>query len=326
MENLKLMLNKVNPFLEKHIFDVVTQPTHNKEYNIHTKVKVKLTGVKNYINIGESKPHIQYTLYILPSNKESDTWYSVFAKAWGKDINRNTSEHRYLDICWETNYLLRDFLKYFSIEERVICTRIVNEVEPINLSESTITENVLDKTTRRLVQDVVKFFKYQRKGEFELPEDLSDGEMVYQLHGFENFTITLKLVTNNKMDGIDVDGDLYYDDGELEITIESNPNDGYDYLDILTQELNDIIRHELEHIKQFNEGLNLIGSETKNPEEYYSQSHELKAQRAGLKKRAKSEKLDFETVVRNWFNKNPNKHRLDTEQMERVIQKIISEK
>jgi hypothetical protein len=52
--------------------------------------------------------------------------------------------------------------------------------------------------------------------------------------------------------------------------------------------------------------------------------HELKSQRAGFNKRVKTEKVDFESLVRNWFNKNPHKHTLKPNQQEKVIQQIIN--
>jgi hypothetical protein len=121
-----------------------------------------------------------------------------------------------------------------------------------------------------------------------------------------------------------VDGDLYYDDDLVYITIISNPNAGYSILDELTKELNEVIRHELEHIRQHEEGYEFPEEEPKSPEDYYTQQHELEAQRAGFKRRAKSEKVDFETLVRNWFKKNPHKHTLKPDQQEKVIQQIIS--
>jgi hypothetical protein len=173
---------------------------------------------------------------------------------------------------------------------------------------------------------VIKFFKYQREGEYGLPEDLSQEEMVYSLPGFEGFSIFLDLQTDENIEGVDVDGDLYFDDDIVNITIISNPNAGYTNLDELTRELNDIIRHELEHIKQHREGMKMPSREPKSPEKYYTQSHELGAQRAGFRKRAKSEKSDFETIVRQWFEKNSHKHNLNPQQKERVIQKILDTK
>jgi hypothetical protein len=215
-----------------------------------------------------------------------------------------------------------ELLKYFSLPSSMI-TKVVNEVEPKKMNESLIVEGQLDKTTRKLVQDIIAFFKYQREGEFGLPEDTSNDKMVYELPGFNNFSIFLDLQLSDDVDTVDVDGDLYYDDDLLYITIISNPNTGYDILDELTKELNEVIRHELEHIRQHEQGYEFPNKEPKSPEKYYTQPHELEAQRAGFKKRAKSEKADFETLVRDWFQKNPHKHNLKPNQQEKVIQQIL---
>ena len=57
-------IERINQFFANHIFEVYLQPTHDEDYSIPTNVKVKLTGVKGYISIGDKKPHVEYTLYI----------------------------------------------------------------------------------------------------------------------------------------------------------------------------------------------------------------------------------------------------------------------
>ena len=326
MNQVDFPIERINQFFDSHVFEVVTQPTHDENHNIKTNVKVKLTGVKDYYYIGDKKPHAEYTLYILDGDDESNMWNSLYGKVYGSDISISTTDNVYYQLRFVMDHKLGDFLKYFGIEMPAICTRVVNEVKSEKLNEGVITEGVLDKTTRRLVKDIIKFFKHQRVGQFSLPEDASYDDVVYHLPGLDGFTISLNLVSDDEIEGVDVDGDLYYDDDEIEITIISNPKDGYDYLDEVTKELNDIIRHELEHIRQIGGGYKMPRKEPTDPEKYYSQQHELGAQRAGFRKRAKSEKLDFETVVRNWFEKNSHKHNLNPEQKERVIQRILSEK
>jgi hypothetical protein len=326
MNDIDFPIERINEFLDTHTFEVFLQPTHDEDYRIPTNVKVKLTGVKEYISIGDKKPFVQYTIYILPTNERSDAWSKMYGDIYGKDVDVNTTSQVYSNLRWVMDEKLSNFLKYFGVDKGAMCTRIINEVSEDKLNESLIVEGQLDKTTRRLVQDIIRFYKYQREGEFGLPEDLSDDEMVYSLPGFEGFSIFLDLQSSDEIEGVDVDGDLYFDDDIVNITIISNPDAGYSDLDSLTKELNDIIRHELEHIKQHREGMKMPSREPKSPEKYYTQPHELGAQRAGFRKRAKSEKLDFETVVRNWFEKNSHKHNLDSKAKERVIQKILSEK
>jgi hypothetical protein len=324
MNTIDFPIEKINKFLETHIFEVYLRPTHDENYSVPTNVKVKLTGVKEYISIGDNKPFVQYTIYILPTNESSDAWSKMYGDVYGNDVTISTTSQKYANIRWIMENKLSNFLKYFGVDKDVICTRVINEVEPQKMNESLILEGQLDKTTRKLVKDIIAFFKHQREGEFELPEDTSNDEMVYELPGFNNFSIFLDLQLSDDVDTFDVDGDLYYDDDLLYITIISNPNTGYNILDELTKELNEVIRHELEHIKQNDEGYEFPKKEPKSPEKYYTQQHELEAQRAGFNKRAKSEKTDFETVVRNWFKKNPHKHTLKPNQQEKVIQQIIN--
>jgi hypothetical protein len=324
MNTIDFPIERINKYLDNHIFEVYLQPTHDEDHSIPTNVKVKLTGVKDYLTMGDKYPHVEYTVTILSTNKESDAWNKMWGDVYGKVSPITTSSSQYSELRWIMNEKLSDFLRYFGVEKKAICTKVVNELMEDKLSESLILEGQLDKLTRKLVQDVIKFFKYQRVGEFSLPEDLAVDDMVYTYPGFEGFTIDLNLQISNEVDTVDVDGELYYEDDSIVITIISNPKAGYSILEELTQELNEVIRHELEHIKQHDEGYEFPKEEPKNPEDYYTQQHELEAQRAGFNKRVKTEKADFESLVRNWFKKNPHKHTLKPNQQEKVIQQIIN--
>ena len=136
----------------------------------------------------------------------------------------------------------------------------------------------------------------------------------------------MDLQLDDEIEGIDVDADLFREDDLIYITIISNPNDQYNRLQELTSELNEVLRHEFEHLKQSEQGYKFPKKEPTDPQKYYTQQHELEAQRAGFRRRAKGERNDFETVVRDWFVKNKNKHNLNPEQAEKVIQRILQEK
>lgn len=323
MSQEQVIIDRVNRFFENHTFEIYYLQDGNGEYPTPTNVKVKITGIRSYISMGNDTDFVTVTLYILPSNELSDAHNSIMSGYFGHETKIETYDAGpYQNLVWVTQEKVNELLKYFSLPSAMI-TKIVNEVEPKQMNESLLVEGQLDKTTRKLVQDIIEFFKYQREGEFGLPEDTSNDEMVYELPGFNNFSIFLDLQLSDDVDTVDVDGDLYYDDDLLYITIISNPDTGYNILDELTKELNEVIRHELEHIRQHEQGYNFPKKEPKSPEKYYTQPHELEAQRAGFRKRAKSEKADFETLVRDWFKKNPHKHNLKPEQQEKVIQQII---
>jgi hypothetical protein len=323
MNQEQVIIDRVNRFFENHTFEIYYLQDGDGEYPTPTNIKVEITGVREYISMGDKKDYVTLTLYILPSSELSDSHNSIMSGYFGRETKIETYDAGpYQNLVWVTQNKVDELLKYFSLPSSMI-TKVVNEVEPKKMNESLIVEGELDKLTRKLVQDVVQFFKHQRKGEFGLPEDLGKDEMVYTYPGFDGFSIFLDLQLSDDVETVDVDGELYYGDDLMYLTIISNPNAGYTILDELTKELNEVIRHELEHIKQHEQGYKFPNKEPKSPEKYYTQQHELEAQRAGFNKRAKSEKADFETLVRTWFQKNPHKHTLNPKQQEKVIQQII---
>ena len=323
MNQEQAIIDRVNRFFEGHTFEIYYLQDGDGEYPTPTNIKVEITGVREYISMGDKKDYVTLTLYILPTSELSDAHNSIMSSYFGREKKIETYDAGpYQNLVWVTQGKVDEILKYFSLPSSMI-TKVVNEVEPKKMNESLIVEGELDKLTRKLVQDVVQFFKHQRKGEFGLPEDLGGDEMVYTYPGFEGFSIFLDLQLSDDVETVDVDGELYYGDDLMYLTIISNPNAGYTILDELTKELNEVIRHELEHIRQHEQGYKFPNKEPKSPEKYYTQQHELEAQRAGFNKRAKSEKADFETLVRTWFQKNPHKHTLKPNQQEKVIQQIL---
>jgi predicted SprT family Zn-dependent metalloprotease len=194
------------------------------------------------------------------------------------------------------------------------------------IKESLVMESNYNGIVRQIVKDITEVFKMDRTGSFNLPEDLRESELYYDYPQFKKeFEVSVNFEQSDDVDTFEVDGDLYYDDDNIEILVITNPNSGNEIINDLIRELNEVVRHELEHIKQYDKGMRRK-KEPQDPEKYYSQNHEIDAQRAGFKRRSKQEKTGMESLVRDWFKKYPHKHNLTPEQQERVIQKILSEK
>ena len=128
MNTIDFPIERINRFLSTYTFEVYLQPTHDDDYLIPAKVKAILTGVKDYISRGEKKPHIEYTLYILPTNKESDAWLRTLGQIFGKELDINTSSSQYAEIRWAMNKKLSNFLIYLGVDKKVICTKVVNNI------------------------------------------------------------------------------------------------------------------------------------------------------------------------------------------------------
>lgn len=188
-----------------------------------------------------------------------------------------------------------------------------------------IVEGKYDSVVRQIVRDIVSIFNYNRKGEFLLPEDMERNEEEYQFPQLDvPLQVYLDLSESDNVEGFDVEADYYRDEDLIAITIISNPRFGDSIIQELVGELNEVVRHELEHIIQHEKGFNFPKKEPRTPLKYYSQPHELEAQRAGFKRRSKAEKIDYENLVRNWFENNKHKHRLTPSEIEVVVKKIIS--
>jgi hypothetical protein len=326
MNQIDFPIEKINHFLKNHSFEIQSPFGSGMNHPVTLTVKVELTGIKPMISVGEWTDFVEYTLFLEDVNtdfarKLLNAQFEVLKTNDYKIVNTDTTFYL---ITSNISTMLRTFLKYFEVDNHVTCTRIVNNLSKSNyMNESLIVEGKYDSMTRQLVKDVMSVFKYQKEGEFILPEDINKG-MTYEFPVLEtNFTSQLQLELSDEIDTVDVDGGYYDEEGYIEIEIISNPHLDRELLEELYYELNELIRHEVEHIIQYDRGDYIPKREPKDPFKYYTQKHELGAQIAGFKRRAKKERKPLEEVIRKWFERNPSKHRLSPEKVEIVINRIL---
>jgi hypothetical protein len=326
LDEIRQGIVSANKFLENHVFEMYYLADSEGNLEIPTNVKVKLTGMKHYLDMGESKPFVQFTAYILPTNKNSDTFNSILSAQLGRETEIKTFDNNaYMNFEWVMSKKLSNLLKYFSLPNAML-TKVVNEVEPmkLNVNEGLILEAKYDNVVRTLIKDIISFYKHQREGEFSLPEDIRGEEhMTYTFPEIKNdFSIELNLALDDDVETVEVDAAYYREEDVIEVTIVSNPDSEYENLQELIGELNETIRHELEHVSQYEKGYK-FPKEPKGPLKYYTQQHELEAQLAGFKRRARKENRDLEEVMRGWFRRNQSKHGLKPKEIEIVIGKIL---
>jgi len=321
MEITNKLINKINRVLEEHSFEI-RNPLRIKEFEkTNVNIKVHLHDIGNYVVIGESTPHLRYSLSIESTdNHMVDLVYKNMIPT-NKIIG--TYGNDFYGLTVKVDNTLVNFLNFFGIKMRVMCVEIINNL-PGKINEGLILEGKYDSVTKKLVKDILLTFKYQKEGEFVLPEDISD-EMAYTFPQFENeITVNLNLSTSDDVSDVDVDGEYYVGEDTIDINIISNPNINRQLLEKLYHELNEVVRHEIQHIIQYESGYDFPKKEPKKPLKYYSQEHELEAQIEGFKRRAKKEKKPLEDVVRSWFEKNTSKHNMTPNQSEKVINLILN--
>jgi hypothetical protein len=334
MSIIDFPIERINEFLSDHSF-VVTNPLgENIEVDGYLTVKIKLTGIKPMISVGEWNNFIEYTLILEEVNDnhlQSILGY-MFASVKTHDYVISNTDTKFYLLTTQVNQLLRNFLTYFGINDYVTCTRIIDKVtniDPKYMTESIISEGKYSNVIRHVVKDILKVFKHQKEGEYQLPEDISTEEedMVYDFPQLgSSFTVNLILSLNDEIDTVDVDGEYYEDDDSIDIRIESNPNLDRETLEELHFELNELVAHELQHLIQRDDGYVFPKKETKKSLKYYTQPHEIDAQITGFKRRAQKERKPYEDVVRSWFKRNQLKHQLTQDEMGVVINKLLGGK
>jgi hypothetical protein len=334
MSIIDFPIERINEFLNDHSF-VVTKPLgENIEVDGYLTVKIKLTGIKPMISVGEWNNFIEYTLILeeVNDNHLKSILGYMFASVKTHDYVISNTDTKFYLLTTQVNQLLRSFLTYFGINNYVTCTRIIDKVtniDPKYMTESIISEGKYSNVIRHVVKDILKVFKHQKEGEYQLPEDISTDEedMVYDFPQLgSSFTVNLILSLNDEIDTVDVDGEYYEDDDSIDIRIESNPNLDRETLEELHFELNELVAHELQHLIQRDDGYVFPKKETKKSLKYYTQPHEIDAQITGFKRRAQKERKPYEDVVRSWFKRNQLKHQLTQDEMGVVINKLLGGK
>jgi hypothetical protein len=197
------------------------------------------------------------------------------------------------------------------------------------MTESVITENKYSNVVRQVVRDILRVFKYQKEGNYQLPEDIAtdEQEMVYDFPQLDSaFTVELIMSLNDEIETVDVDGEYFRDDDTIVVRVESNPNLDRETLEELYYELNELVAHELQHLVQNDEGYEFPKRETKKSLKYYTQPHEIEAQIRGFKRRSQKERKPYEEVVISWFKRNQSKHGLSPKEIEIVINKLLGGK
>jgi len=153
MNEIDFPIERLNKFFSTHIIEVYLQPTHDEDYSVPTNVKIKLTGVKDYISMGDKKPFVQYTIYILPTNEASDAWSGMWVSFYGKEKDINTSSREYSELRFVMDDKIENLLKYFGVDKGAMCTKVINEVAPKEKIKESIDKKELNFVRKYLQND-----------------------------------------------------------------------------------------------------------------------------------------------------------------------------
>jgi hypothetical protein len=202
-----------------------------------------------------------------------------------------------------------------------------------NLNESVINErSITDNPVRTVVKDLINIIKLQKPGIYELPDFIKRNKMEYDFPKLPLFSVVLDLDFQEldvpyildaghygEVEGDDEEG--YYFDDEIEIALVINPKDYPQNLYDILADLNDSVRHELEHAyqKNFRREIEFEDNDAPLDKEYYKQEKEIPAEIAGFRRIVKLRNEPVEKVIRDWFYRHKSTHELPNEDIEELV-------
>jgi hypothetical protein len=312
----KEFYNMINRVIGDKVFQYEGPIMGGISLDVVIDFKFKIIGDVKLLHMGEPKNHVSIDVKVL-----SITPPTLDGFIQNLDNAFEIKDRMYFTATKIENYIWR-VLQHFSIEDTPVITSIKFTGKRYEYMEK-INEGISEKKgiVRKVVQDIIRVFK-KGEGEYVLPEDISNN-MTYDFPNLNTeFTVEVKIDEDNSIEGFDIDGGYYDDEETFEIHIQYNPKFFPETYYDLIGELNEIVRHELQHLIQSERGINRPSDET-DPEKYYLQPHELDAQIAGFKRLSKIRKEPFEKTVIDWFNKNKT---LSDDAKERIINVVLKTK
>ena len=229
----------------------------------------------------------------------------------------------------------KDLNNYNSIYELNNITKLL--IHKSKLHEEVYMSKIAEKATTDVCKDIFEAIRSFDGIEeyYELPADKPfygdvtdvDGEIMYE-YGDLVFDIELTVYRYDIKETFNVDADM---GGEQDDTIfidvilgDNFSEQDYENLYII---LSEYVRHEIEHILQEidPERPDVVQKDGNlSPFEYYSQEHELDAQRVGFERKAKMLDKSVEDVVRDYIEYRQSIDQLSDKEKQELIGKLTN--
>lgn len=261
------------------------------------KFTFHIKEIKPMISVGEWKDHafVDVTLDVDPNTILGKLVSGAYKEIFGDKENLM----RFYPIKNGAEYQIKRALKPVSNLEVIVKSikaKLVGE------EEETITEQ---KVSNGLIRNIVREIAFEIKKDLHSKRKKTIGTFDIGLE--EPVDVFLIVNANPNKSKIikpfDVQGYWDEDVNSIEIDVDIDDDADESIMYELIGELNDVVTHELEHSKQTKRGYVFPDTDYKQPKRYYLQQHEIEAQVAGFKRKAKLQKRPIEDVIREYFQK-----------------------
>jgi hypothetical protein len=194
-----------------------------------------------------------------------------------------------------------------------------------NLNESVLTEgSKTDLPVRTIVRQMTDLIKLKMDDTFYLPEELDGDEMEYYFPGLPSFSVEFSTEWDPTLEQEYLLDGRTVDDGDvIEIELKANPSLFPGSLYDIIGDLNETLRHEIEHVMQdagyrSSEEIRIDDEPTPTDKTYYMQKHEIPAEIKGFRRLVRLRKQPVEYVIKSWFERNRPLHNLPDEDIEEL--------
>jgi hypothetical protein len=314
-------LNRINKLLSTRTFKFKGQIINDLPESMTSDIdyKFKIDGYRKMTSVGEEYNYALLNVVITGLNDRfSQLLFTPEDNEQGKMIAKSF-ENRLYKFYSNLNLVMTNFLRIFDSDVRTTIDSLTFDIkEPENITESRMSRLAI----RTTVKDIVNVLKNGKSGDFRLP-DVDDGSEYSFINLPFGYSVDLYVRINNDVETYKMNAQITTND-VIQIIIEFNPKTLKRNFYNIIGELNEMIAHELEHLYQYFRGEHTYKYQPKKSFKYYTQPHEIGAQRAGFRRVAKLRKLPFNDVVRDWFETHKEIHGLKNDEMEKVIQIIIN--
>lgn len=321
---IEKQINRLNKLLSTRVFKFKGQIINDLPESMTSDIdyKFKIDGYRKMTSVGEEYDYALLNVVITGLNdKFSQLLFTPENNEQGKMIAKSF-ENRLYKFYSDLNLHMRSVLRMFDYNIRTTIDSLSFDIKKYGK----ITESRMSRLAiRTTVTDIVYKLKDGKPGTFYLPGE--DGEEYSFVNLPFEYGVELTLEIDGEMDGYKIDAEYSYEPDDtisvIEFKIKYNPKTLRKNFYNIIGELNDIVAHELEHAFQYNRDGYVSQERPTEPFKYYTQPHEIGAQRVGFRRVAKLRKLPFDFVVGEWFDTHGDIHGLSNEEQRIVINKIL---
>ncbi len=298
----------------------------------------KVTGQRIMYSMGEPHPTIQVDVKIV---RIEGLGAGVFKMGHlRKTFNRVEMLNTYSfnnGMDYIMGYIGSELVQRFKVLDSNVAVQVENMTIPddveildgFDLYKKKITESKVQKSTiRTVIKDIITILKTKEEGEFYLPYEISE-EDFYQFDDFPEFSVDLDIRYVGFEDipsGADykISSNFVQEQARIDILILINPERLEKSLYSIVGKLNDDIAHELQHLRQEEEGRLSTEDFYGSNKEYFLQPDEIEAQYYGYKRQSEVTGLSMEELIDDYFEHNADDYDLDQSDVEEIKRSILS--